>query len=268
MNAKPLLWWTSGQLAWVGSRLQSSWEGWLRSWVPGGQDGARVDGRLAPESACKVAGWTRIGDKGAQCAWLRTTDMGPSLAAVYGFARPEAQGLASQAVAAELWQQARADLAATLRDACGLDSTHREEGPHPELFRAWSGAVLVSLGGDRAGVELLVSAELTQSLLAAFPKGPALGSSRDKLHPLSDALAATSVRASVELAACELDIGTLLGLRLGDVIPMAHPLDAPLSVKLEREVLCAAYLGRQGHNRAIELVRHEARDIPTPFHVS
>ena len=70
------------------------------------------------------------------------------------------------------------------------------------------------------------------------------------------ALADRKVSLRIELSSCELDLGCLEGLHVGDIVPLAHSLDAPLRVSTAQGTrICEGYLGRQAGVKVIELVR-------------
>jgi hypothetical protein len=168
------------------------------------------------------------------------------------------EGIA-QSIAARAWTE----LANSLRETLALDPAELA-GPAADSFKVWSGCVVVSTPGSRRMPRnLLLNAECVRALLASQGRGVAAPASwpRMTLTPLAHALVDRKLPIRVELSACELDLGSLQGLRVGDIIPLPHSLDAPLLVSTTQEIpVCAGFLGRQGGFKAIELVREAHAD--------
>jgi flagellar motor switch protein FliM len=80
-----------------------------------------------------------------------------------------------------------------------------------------------------------------------------LPQSRDALVVATAALAERPLELHVELEGCELDVGALQDLQVGDVVRLAHGLDRPVCVRHAGASLCHAYIGRRGNRKAVEL---------------
>jgi flagellar motor switch/type III secretory pathway protein FliN len=77
--------------------------------------------------------------------------------------------------------------------------------------------------------------------------------------PLEQALARERIALRMVLAGAELNLGQLQALRPGDVIPLAHPLAAPLKVIAANGAsLCEGWLGQREGRIAIEMTRPAA----------
>ncbi|QJW85531.1 FliM/FliN family flagellar motor switch protein [Ramlibacter terrae] len=80
--------------------------------------------------------------------------------------------------------------------------------------------------------------------------------------PLSgavDAVGMLPIELNVQLAGCEIDIGTLQGLQPGDVLRTQHSVDAPATVTDAAGVpLFRAYPGRRAGSRSVALAPLEA----------
>jgi flagellar motor switch protein FliM len=80
--------------------------------------------------------------------------------------------------------------------------------------------------------------------------------------PVEQALAQRTVSLRVGFAACEFDLGSIASLRVGDVVPLAHSLHAPLIVSSPQGMpLCRGFLGRQGEMKAVELAPADGRNV-------
>jgi flagellar motor switch protein FliM len=97
------------------------------------------------------------------------------------------------------------------------------------------------------------------AVAALFGVEPAKGNAQTAsaaVTPLEHALARERIVLRAVLAGAELNLGQLQSLSPGDVIPLEHPVDAPLKITAaDGAPLCDGWLGqRQGHI-AIELAR-------------
>ena len=128
---------------------------------------------------------------------------------------------------------------------------------------AWCGETLL-LAFDGAGMSRWIEREG----MRAARQPPSMPG--EKLAPLREALASSTVPIAIELSPIDVDLGALSTLRVGDVLRTTHALESPLTVRrvtgpitsdrtrIEADKalpLCEAFLGKQGHRLAIELVR-------------
>jgi hypothetical protein len=129
----------------------------------------------------------------------------------------------------------------------------------PHQLLAWSGAVSVTLPWHGLLLKLHIGPGRVAALLQSDERVPAARTRTGNdvpLVPLHKAIEKKTTSLRLELAAVELDLGSLQALVLGDVIPLPHRLDQPLQVLAEDgPPLCTAYLGQQQGMRAIELFR-------------
>jgi hypothetical protein len=134
--------------------------------------------------------------------------------------------------------------------------------PPSHHLLAWSGAVSVSLPWHGLLLRLHIGPGRVAALLQSDERMQAAKTRAGNdvpLVPLHQAIEKKTTSLRLELAAVELDLGSLQALVLGDVIPLPHRLDQPLQVLAEDgSPLCAAYLGQQQGMRAIELFRSAA----------
>ncbi len=250
----------------MGGRLHGPWAHWLADWMPGGGTLlARVQCELAWEEPQRPqAGWTGLGARAAAQAWLAGTADGTPhcFGLLFGKSQAGDHGPHAQPVARGIAPQAQDHLLGVLREALALDAAAAQEQPPASLPRPWSGAVVVTLGQALGRhIRLLLNHAAAAHLLGETPNmAPVAAANPDApaLVPVQSAITSRTLTAEVELAGCELDFGTLAGLRVGDIISLAHPLDTPLRVSVAGAPLCAGFLGRRGAARAIELVRDAA----------
>lgn len=146
------------------------------------------------------------------------------------------------------------------RKPAGAPADPKDGAPAIPLFRPWSGALLLVLPwcGRELGVLLdaqRVAAFLKRTDGRAAP-GRAVAKNARPLVPIYDVVKSKPVTLRVELAEMEIDLGTLAGLRVGDVLRTTHRLDMPLRLVTPAPgggPSCAGYLGRQGNHCAVEL---------------
>lgn len=129
------------------------------------------------------------------------------------------------------------------------------------LRTAWYGFLVVSLPWWEGQLTITLSPSVVRMLLDDFPETtstiePSITSL--PLVPLHKALVNATAVLHVELAATSLTLGQLQSLRIGDVVPLAHRLDDPLTVWLHTpgdtaQPLCTGWLGRRNQRTAIEL---------------
>ncbi|MFV8621707.1 FliM/FliN family flagellar motor switch protein [Ralstonia pseudosolanacearum] len=126
------------------------------------------------------------------------------------------------------------------------------------LTQFWSGAVLLRLDWYGDTFQLVIDCTHVMRLIgpcAATTDGAATERrSEALLTPVLSALSAEPLSMTAELNPIELDLGTLTGLQVGDVIRIPHALEMPLLVRADDgELLCQAFLGRLEDQKAIEL---------------
>ena len=242
--------WTAGQLDAVAATLAPVWTDWLADW------GVKADAPLhcgAVEAGEQEAGWVVIGQREDRRAWLAAASAESLIgAALFGAHLP-----AKPSAASSVADHALRDLTKRLSAALHLELADRLAGDDLPSRSTWSGTVLVALPFARP-LCLLLNAACVALIAPAAPATHLTdnGMRRCELVPLESAAARQIVRLKVELYACELDLGTLQALHVGDVVQLPHALDVPVQVLSgERRLLCDAYLGRLGSRKAIELVR-------------
>jgi hypothetical protein len=134
-------------------------------------------------------------------------------------------------------------------------------------LRPWSGALIVSMPWCARTLSLLIAPERVACFLRCSggrPEPRPAAGAVDKIVPLTSLATAMSTRTvalRAELCKVEIDLGTLRGLRPGDVVRTSHRLDAPLQIVTLTPPnsgsplpISAGFLGRQDGHRAIELL--------------
>jgi hypothetical protein len=243
---RPLYGWTAHQLAGLAARADAPWQAWIQAW---GLEGAgAVEARaLTREPAAR---WVLAWEGGGRRAWLQA-----GAADVLGAGLFALQGLPRTPVARAVADAAAADAVRALAQALGLEvRTPAASGPPPD--GAFDGAVHLALPLAGEALRVVLDAACVAALVEPAPAAAA--PPRAPLVALEAALARRRLRLQVELGACELDLGTLQGLRVGDVLPLPLGLDAPARMlDAGGQHLCDAYIGRQGGSKAVELARIE-----------
>lgn len=272
-SASPLAWWTRAQLDAVATHIRGAWTKCARDWMaaPRPMDAGFGCGPVheAPQRA--GARWELLGHRGAASAWLDTDGDITQRIQDLLFGPDHAPAQPAPGVARAVAVRATEALQESLRICLHIDAPgHASPGaPEAHEFKPWSGSLILSLPGARgASIVLLLNGACARILLPAAAAAAAVPPSdegRPKLVELRDALAGRSLTLRVELSPCELDLGSLQTLRVGDIIPLPHPLEEPLRVSTAAgSPFCAGFLGRRGGSKALELVREHAPPEQNP----
>lgn len=174
---------------------------------------------------------------------------------------PRPAPLAAEAAGAA-WQDLLARLAAV-----AVPGARRDDQPGAPPDGAWrhgSGALLLTLRVGRHCCHGLLDAAAVQALApqAAGPGQPGQAG-HQALAPLAacdyqQLLAAVPVRLPVEIGRVELGLGSVVSLRVGDVIRLNTPADRALRVAgPSGRTLFGGYLGLKHDSVALEVVRHD-----------
>ena len=247
--ARPLVCWRDAQLRTLLQALDGALADWVAQW------GLQV---LAPVSSSPLEGldtslpWQRLQVPGLAASWLHSTpDTAERLGALL-FAVSRAMGPVAASVAVRCEHDALARVLAAL-DLLG--ATLSSGRPEASDFHPWTGGIRAHLPPP-LGWQILLGADAMDAWCRRH--GPIGSPPPSALAPpltcAVDAAAALAVTLGVELAGCELDLGTLQGLQPGDVVRVQHRIDAPATVMSAGGVpLFRAYLGRRAGSRAVEL---------------
>ena len=125
-------------------------------------------------------------------------------------------------------------------------------GPAHSALSAWSGSLVVSLP---FGARLLLAAGAVRKLVAAAggaPSGPRRATGA--LLGIPEAIGDRELRIEVSLEGCDIEIGALQDLQLGDVLRLRQGLDKPASVSVaDGTPVFSGFLVRSRGRKAIEL---------------
>lgn len=105
------------------------------------------------------------------------------------------------------------------------------------------------------GARLLLAADIVRKLVAAAaPPATRAVATRETLLGIPEAIGEKELRVQVHLAGCEIEIGTLQDLQVGDVLRLRQGIDKPASVSVEDGTpIFGGFLVRSGGRKAIEL---------------
>ncbi|NWK44755.1 FliM/FliN family flagellar motor C-terminal domain-containing protein [Ralstonia pickettii] len=132
------------------------------------------------------------------------------------------------------------------------------------LAQPWSGAVWLSIDWIGHRFALVMDFSHAARMLGhrnavSTDAGNTDANAGAGLVSVLAALSGENLSVSVELSPLELDLGTLSGLRVGDVVRVPHTLETPLLVRLnEGAPLFQGFLGRLDEHKALELQRADS----------
>ncbi|QCX49349.1 FliM/FliN family flagellar motor switch protein [Ralstonia pseudosolanacearum] len=291
--ARPLRWWSAAQLDVLALRVQILFDQWRGDWglpagpseaghcvkaVPAHPDTVQVDRQwmalfagdgasgawwaVRPGADCRVH--TRLGPKGDEPSALDVAGAAIQIALFGVDANPAGQS--DPLVASGVGNDAVKDWCQRLRHWLGAVGDGEVSSPTEplhaslpiDLTQFWSGAVLLRLDWYGDIFQLVIDCTHVMRLIGpciATTDGAAMERrSEASLTPVLSALSAEPLSMTAELNPVELDLGTLTGLQVGDVIRIPHALEMPLLVRVDDgELLCQAFLGRLEDQKAIEL---------------
>jgi hypothetical protein len=245
-SGRELQWWDEAGLQTLARALRQGARDWLAAWTGDAREmevGCRpfvpTDLQLLPTHACVAGGMAQ--------AWLYLS--GQESAALAQLLFPGA---------ARVGRMGR-----TVMDACLADGLQRlaqllnlgvvqacEGRPPATLAAAFSGAAWAEWG-EPLHWRLAIGAN------AAAPwrrrSESALDEARPPLVSVTEALARVELPLQVELQGCELELGALRDLQVGDVVRLPQRLDSLAAVRQDGSTLFSAHLGREGGAKAVEL---------------
>jgi hypothetical protein len=283
--ARPLRGWSEDDQTLVAAALQALLDQWTNAWGLAAAEGNAVEilGCPLEDDGWRTLSWSSLDEAGAASGalWsLRSGAAGTALVpiplrrhrpaldalhmALFHEPPPSASGpgrLADRLLRAAWtdWNKRLVDLLPAER---GVAATGAEAAAL--IARPWSGALLARLPWCGLDMALLLTAELVAAFLAKRRGRSAAARpvARAPLVPLFQVVKDEGIALRVELAEMAVDLGTLAGLRQGDILRTSHRLDAPLLLtepgRAERVTRCTGHLGRQNEWRAIELLPHVA----------
>lgn len=203
-------------------------------------------------SAVEGAGnvpWQGLGGADSGAAWIHWTAEGRAQLAAALFRGATQVTPLIEEVSGACWS----DALLRMRSSLALPGMGPYAAPAVSTLSAWSGAVVVSLP-FRA--RLLLAADAVRKLVAEARGAPAParpGASRPLLG-IPEAIGERALRIEVHLEGCDIEIGALQDLQLGDVLRLRQALDKPASVSVADGVpVFSGFLVRSRGRKAIEL---------------
>lgn len=213
------------------------------------------------EPAARPADWCVVSEDGA---WWHLPGSPVHLVrrALFG----EANGGPESADARRIADEVAADVwSGQLQALAQLVAGSGEPGPCDAQVQAWcrwSGAVHLSLAWGGTMLQLLFPASRVAHVLSLSGAKGARAALADKAAPtpVLGAVAGLGARLELRLDAFEIDLGSLVGLAVGDVLRVGHALDKPVRVcavqaPLDGDPLCLGWLGQRDGALAVELAR-------------
>jgi len=167
----------------------------------------------------------------------------------------------------KMLSQARETRNRAVRLALGLplDPDYRSGPARPLPFgvlQPGSGAVRIMWPG--VGLDAVASALVLNPILRSAASRVPRGIS--PLQPLSTATLHASAHVIATLGSIEIDAGTLLDFRAGDVLRLARHLGDAVDVTCGGVTLCRAHLGQLDGRKAVQLLSNST-NAPEPTHV-
>lgn len=126
-----------------------------------------------------------------------------------------------------------------------------------ERLGIWSGLYVCRLELNRQIIRIILDSKCFEHLLAGVDGLARKQSSierRSKRTPVLDAIQSSKIKLAVVMQGCEVDLGQLQALRVGDIVTLQHRLDQALSVvDSKQEPVCEAFIGASRGLKAVEL---------------
>ncbi|MFZ6747090.1 FliM/FliN family flagellar motor switch protein [Undibacterium sp. JH2W] len=261
-------WWSAQHLDLISGRFDALNAAWDKDWLASGESKATRT-LLASEGSAGIkesASWRVFYQSDTPFFWLQLPTkhldhvqetLFTNAGSTTGGSR--SKGNVGKSVASSAWEDYLLKLTELLVPA---NTDMKIDAPAQYLYKAWSGAVQVPLQWCGMTLMLLLSQACVEQLLGkdllnaeAEKRSMSHKPPRSRLAPLMQAVQHKKVRIRVELSPCEIEIGNLQQMQVGDVIPLPHGLEQALQVKFANGgILCEAYLGVQGQKKAIELM--------------
>lgn len=243
----PLLAWRGKQLAMLAGKIDAVLAAWASDWgIPPALCTA-VD--CIPAEDAGGVGWQGLGGAESGAAWVHATEEGRAqLAGALFRGAPQATPLIE-----EIAQACRSDAVSRLRSLLALPDMGPCAGPAHSALSAWSGSLVVSLP---FGARLLLAADVVRKLVAAAGSAPPAGRAvaSGALQGIPEAIGDRELRIEVSLEGCDIEIGALQDLQLGDVLRLRQGLDKPASVSVaDGTPVFSGFLVRSRGRKAIEL---------------
>ncbi|MBC3911118.1 FliM/FliN family flagellar motor switch protein [Undibacterium umbellatum] len=278
VNAKPQIlssgavhkmrWWVAAQLDLISKKIDMVNADWSKDWLATGESHS-VLASLASASTKKQetsAGWRQVSGEGAQVFWMQTPPRHLEHLQDALFSASESAPVSSKSrgatgkhVASLAWEEYLSKLTELLSRA----KAEMTAGTPPQnLYKSWSGAVQLEIQWCGVKMVLVLNQACVEQLLGT--DGLAEDENKrkltrkvpsSKLQSIVQAVQDKKIRIRVELSPCDIELGNLQHIQVGDVIPLPHGLEQPLQVRFANgDALCLAFLGRRSNKKAIEVL--------------
>ena len=274
-RSRRLLQWTEAERALVIRTFAEAIARTARRWSTGERSEACIAALAGPHARAwpaedtraelRAAAWTPLlADAPACTSWTASRDPHEALLAVLFDASRRPPSLSGEPaiadqLSAQCWQEQLAGLRAVLAEAAP-DAGADDDAP--ARWRRWSGAIVVQLDWFGATLSLLVDGATVANLVRAggARRAPAPRRSDAAPVPVLGAIADAKLRLEVRCGGAGIDLGSLVSLRVGDVLRLDHRLDEPVAVaaagaSFDAAPLCRAWLGRAQAGLGVELTR-------------
>ncbi len=276
-SMQPLRGWSEDDQALLAGAVQTLLDQWTAAWGLASAKGAAVEIFSCPMTGGAWDGVWSVSEeagllwslRGGGLAVVPVSRQQPAMEALHGALFDEAAAAGADRLADRLVQAAWLDWHTRLGGLLPAADGKLPAGSDAAALirRRWSGVLLAVVPWCGRQMALLFTAERVAAFLGR--QGNRAGAPRPvatrpvPLVSLAEVVKTEGVALRVELGEMEVDLGTLVGLRAGDVLRTAHRLDAPLLLTGQgpagRVTQCTGHLGRQEEWRAIELLPHGAR---------
>lgn len=276
----PLRWWSEANLRRLAEQGRAALQAWAQDWecTLGASRAwnASDDALLSHHDVV----WMRLPSSGPDTLWFGAVAERPWQLLhrlMFGSSAAPADAIDPNTIANELARRANQDLQRALAAAWGLDDeaiavdeSATEATTPTAQSRPWSGAVRVRIALGPSPLDALWL-HLPHAVAAhRVGEANATGNTTPSgaLARVASAMERKPLCLRVALSPVGLDVGSLLGLRPGDVITTAHQLDEPLHVGLlaegtavDTKPLCLGQLGAHGDRKAVALDPRSLRDL-------
>lgn len=242
----PLLAWRGEQLAMLAVKIDAVLGAWASDWgIPPALCTA-VD--CSAVEGAGDAPWQGLGGAESGAAWIHWTAEGRAQLAAALFRGAAQLTPLIEEISGACWS----DALSRMRSSLALPDVGPYAAPAASTLSAWSGAVVVSLP-FRA--RLLLAAGAVPKLVAEARGAPAARPVASRpLLGIPEAIGERALRIEVHLEGCDIEIGALQDLQLGDVLRLRQALDKPASVSVADGVpVFRGFLVRSRGRKAIEL---------------
>lgn len=157
----------------------------------------------------------------------------------------------------EIVEACISDFKAILAKQFGVQSFIDSQSISDEGLGFWSGLYVCRVDFNRQSLSIILDSNCIKHVLV---DGDGLTRQRSSIEQRSrsvsvlEAIRSSKVKLAVTMQGCEVDLGQLQALRVGDIVTLQHRLDQALSVvDSKQELVCEAFIGTSRGLKAVEL---------------